>query len=335
METEKKITIQDIAGHANVSKSTVSRVLNDSTPVAEQKRVAVLAAMKALNFQPNQFARQLAGGASMTIGIVTQNIGSPFYDLVTSGIIQGLGGTGYTPLIVDGQWSADTELAAIETLLGRQVDGLILVGSTISEYALEKIGNKKSTIIVAREIPDLQKQCIVTDNYRAAFELTEYLIQQGHRDIAHITGIKHHQDAVRRFKGYTEALQQAGIEPNPNLVFEGNFSGQSGILAIETFLLRGANFSAVFAGNDEMAFGARLALSRRNIRVPDDVSLVGFDDQPLSAFMTPPLTTVAQPAIEMGVAAAEKMVHELTNRPFTMPELKTRLVTRESVMRTR
>jgi LacI family transcriptional regulator len=118
-------------------------------------------------------------------------------------------------------------------------------------------------------------------------------------------------------------------------LFEGNFSGQSGILGIETFLMRGVHFSAVFAGNDEMAFGARLALSRRNIRVPEDVSLIGFDDQPLSAFMTPPLTTVAQPAIEMGVAAAQSLVNQLGRRPYQLPELRTQLIKRESVTRVR
>ncbi len=335
MEIDKKSTIDDIARFAKVSKSTVSRVLNDTTPVAKDKRKAVLAAVKKLDFQPNQFARGLAGGLSMTIGIVTQNIGSPFYDSVTSGVIKGLDATGYTPLIVDGQWDVDIEKAAVQTLLGRQVDGLVIVGGSMTETDLEKIRSQRPTFMVARELDDWSGSCAFVNNYQAAYDVTRYLIEQGHREIAHITGIIGHQDAIKRREGYAAALADCGIQLDEQRIFEGNFSGQSGILAIETFLIRGARFSAVFAANDEMAFGARLALSRRNIRVPEDVSLVGFDDQPLSAFMTPPLTTVAQPALEMGVAAAQAIVQRLKNKPFTLPVFPARLVLRESVTRLR
>ncbi len=335
METDKKSTIDDIARFAKVSKSTVSRVLNDTTPVAKAKRKAVLAAVKKLDFKPNQFARGLAGGQSMTIGIVTQNIGSPFYDSVTSGVIKGLDATGYTPLIVDGQWDVDIEKAAVQTLLGRQVDGLVIVGGSITETDLDKIRSQRPTFIVARELDDWGGSCAFVNNYQAAYDLTQYLLEQGHREIAHITGIMRHQDAIKRYDGYAAALADGGIPLDKQRIFEGNFSGQSGILAIETFLIRGARFSAVFAANDEMAFGARLALSRRNIRVPEDVSLVGFDDQPLSAFMTPPLTTVAQPALEMGIAAAQAIVQRLKNKPFNLPDFPTRLVLRESVTRLR
>ena len=126
--TPKKITIQDIADTAKVSKSTVSRVLNDTTPVNDEKRAAVLAAMKDLNFQPNLFARGLAGGNSMTIGILTQNIGSPFYNALDQGVIQRLVGTNYSPIFVDGQWQEDVGATGLRVLLGRQVDGVIVIG---------------------------------------------------------------------------------------------------------------------------------------------------------------------------------------------------------------
>ena len=333
--SSKKTTIEDIARTANVSKSTVSRVLNDSTPVAEDKKRAVLAAMKELDFQPNLFARSLAGGKSMTVGIVTQNIGSPFYDSVTRGVISGLSNTGYAPLIVDGQWQAEIESEAIETLIGRQVDGLVIVGGNLSEYALEKIRERKPVIMVAREIETWPGQCVFLDNFQAGYDATNYLIQQGHRDIAHVTGIKSHQDAVRRYRGYTKALADAGIELNEELVFEGNFSGQSGVQAIETFIMRGVTFTALFAANDETAFGARLGLARRNLRVPEDVSIIGFDNQPISGFMTPPLTTIGQPALEMGIAAADALLHAIKDEPFEIPDMPSKLVIRESVQRIR
>lgn len=331
----KNVTIQDIADTANVSKSTVSRVLNNSTPVNEKKRKAVLAAMKKLNFQPNIFARGLAGGQSMTVGVVIQNIGSPIYDTVAQGIIDGLRDSVYAPVFVDGQWNADVEERVIETLLGRHVDGLIIVGGTSTDEKLAELGQRKPVIVVARQVSTLPDQCIFIDNFQAAYKATRFLLDAGHRNIAHLTGIRRHQDASRRYKGYCKALQDADVEVSQDLVVEGNFNGQSGVLAVESLLMRGSSFSAIFAANDEMAYGARLALYRKGIRVPEDVSIIGFDDQPNSTFMTPPLTTVRQPALQMGQAAAAALVSALTGDDYELPELKAELVVRESVSRIR
>ena len=332
---KKKVTIQDIARTANVSKSTVSRVLNGNAPVNEAKKKAVLAAIDELDFQPNILARGLAGGRSMTIGIITQNIGSSFYDRITHGITSEFSGTDYTPIIVDGQWMGEQEENAIQTLLGRQVDGLILVGGTVSSEFLTQVQNSKPLVILARLVPELSDYCIYVDNYQGAYSATKYLIDAGHKEIAHVTGIKTHQDSIRRCEGYKQALIDAGIEPNEELIVEGSFSGQSGVLAMESLLMRGVNFTAVFVSNDEMAQGARLALYRRSIRVPEDVSLVGFDDQPNSTYMTPPLTTMRQPAIEMGQKAALAIMNMLADSDYNSPEttvVVSELVIRESVI---
>ncbi len=329
----KNITIQDIAETAKVSKSTVSRVLNNTTPVNEKKRKAVLAAMKKLNFQPNIFARGLAGGQSMTIGIVTQNIGSPFYDSVAQGVISGLHESDYVPIFVDGQWKREVEEAVVGTLLGRHVDGLIIVGGTLTDEKLAELAQRKPTIVVARQVDRLRDQCLFIDNFEAAYQATQFLIDAGHTQIAHFTGIRRHQDATRRYKGYCQALVDAGIDLNDELVIEGNFSGQAGVIGVESLLMRGQSFSAIFAANDEMAYGARLALYRRGIRVPEDVSIIGFDDQPTSAFMTPPLTTVRQPALAMGRSAARSLIEMLQGTDFRPEPLQSELVIRESVSR--
>ncbi len=331
----KNVTIQDIAETANVSKSTVSRVINNSTPVAEKKRKAVLAAMDKLNFQPNIFARGLAGGQSMTIGIVTQNIGSPFYDSVAQGIISALRDSVYAPVFVDGEWKSEVEEEVIGTLLGRHVDGLIVVGGSLSEEKLVQLSKQKPIIVVARQLEELSDQCVFIDNFEAAYQATRFLIDAGHENIAHLTGIRRHQDATRRFKGYCQALTDANIELNPDLVIEGNYSGQSGVMGVESLLMRGHSFTAIFTANDEMAYGARLALYRKGIRVPEDISIIGFDDQPNSAFITPPLTTVRQPALEMGQAAAEALVGMLAEGEYEISPLKADLVIRESVSRRR
>lgn len=326
-------TMKDIAARANVSKSTVSRVLNDKAVVNEQTRTIVLEAMQSLGFQPNVFARSLANGRSMTVGVVTQNIGSPYYDTIMQGVIKGFAGTGYSPIFVDGQWEESTELEVIRTLLGRKVDGLLLLGGDVPDKELAELNNRLPTILVGKEQAGWTGQSIHIDNVGAAYDATKHLIDFGHRRIAFIRGIPHHQDAIRRLEGYTKALDEAGIRLDEELVCDGDFSAQSGILAINSLLMRGKQFTAVFCANDMIAYGARLALHRLGIRVPDDVSLVGFDDQAESGFTTPPLTTVRQPAAEMGAAAAKGLLKLMCGEPCELPVLRAELQRRESVAR--
>ncbi len=333
MAQGKRITIQDIAKKANVSKSTVSRVLNATTPVAPEKETAVLAAMKELDYQPNIFARGLAGGNSLTIGTLTQNVGSPFYANVMRGIIAGFEDSPYSTFFADGRWQPEIERKSLQVFLGRQVDGLIIIGGTLTGPELIKIAKKTPIIIVARDVPELEDRCLFADNFQAAYQATQHLIDAGHRRIAHITGVPAHQDSRRRQEGYEKALTDAGIAVDPNLIVEGNFRRQSGVLATEALLARGQSFSAIFAANDQMAAGVRLALFRKGIRIPQDISLVGFDNQPESAYMTPPLTTVRQPSDELGEEAAKFMLHILKKNPYTPPKFETKLIIRESVSR--
>ena len=328
--SRKNVTINDIARQANVSKSTVSRVLNDSTPVNEDKREAVLEAMKAMNFEPNIFARSLAGGQTKTIGILTQNIGSPFYDGISQGILARLTGTSYSPIFADGQWNPEVGHAAVETLVGRKVDGMILVGGRLPIEELENLRQRLPWITVGRKIDDWESQCLYVDNEEGAFKATNYLIGLGHQKIAHITGIKDHPDSIHRLEGYKRALKEASIEFDADLVCEGQFDGESGVKAIETLLSRSKRFTAVFAANDLTAFGARLALYRQSIRVPEDVSIIGFDDQLESSFATPPLTSVRQPAREMGEAAADALVKLINKQSYDFPEFPPELIIRES-----
>jgi LacI family transcriptional regulator len=335
MSRNERKTIQDIAENANVSKSTVSRVLTGSTHVTSAKREAVLRAMEELHYQPNLFARGLAGRRSFTIGVLTQNFGSPFYDAILRGIIEALLPTDYSPIFADGGWHTDVEQRALRTLVGRQADGLIVVGGLSEGGALEKFSEERPMIVVGRTVPELAGSCVAIDNFAAAYNATKHLIQAGHQQIVHITGDLSHLDAAERKAGYAQALQDAGIAGNPNLVVEGNFRRQSGLMGIEMLFVRGQSFSAIFAGNDQMAFGARLALYRRGIRVPDDVSIVGFDDQPDSAYMIPPLTTVRQPAVAMGDTAAKAILDLLDGKTVELSPLPTELIVRESVARSR
>ena len=329
------VTINDIADRAGVSKSTVSRVLNSSSPVHEDKRKAVMEAMKTLGYQPNVFARSLAGGRSMTVGVSTQSVGSPFYDAVAQGVINGFAGTGYSPLFGNGQWQRDLQREVIRTLIGRRVDGLVLIGGDVALEDLNELSQKTPTIMVGRQLPGWESRSIFIDNVEAGRVATKHLTEHGHRDIAIFKGNIDHSDAIGRYEGYCKALEEAGIALNPELVYQGDFDSQSGVLGVEQLLTKGTHFTAIFAANDMVAFGARLALSRRGIRVPEEVSIVGFDDQPEAALMTPPITSMRQPGFEMGEAAASALMALMKDESFEIPHLPAELKIRESVARMR
>ena len=186
-------------------------------------------------------------------------------------------------------------------------------------------------MVVARDIPGWEDNSIFIDNYGGSYEATKYLIECGHKKIAFISGIPTHQDAIRRKEGFMQAMKDAGLSVDPSICMDGDFHPSSGERAAEDLIESKADFTAIFASNDEMAFGARLALYRRGIEVPKAISIMGFDDQPMSAFMTPPLTTVRQPAVELGTAATLKMVQILSGAEYEAPDLSTQLIVRESV----
>lgn len=335
MLARKKVTMQDIAEQAKVSLSTVSRVLSGSAPVAAEKQAAVLEAVRVLNYLPDPMARGLAGGLSLTIGVLTQNISAPLYDSILRGVLQGLEGSDYSPVFADGYWEREHEAKALRALLSRRVDGLIVLGGATSDAALVELSHQVPLIVVGRQVPALNGHCLFMDNFRGGYVATHHLIEMGHYRIAHITGILSHPDAVARREGYLAALADARLTADPHLLIEGAFTEQSGLLAVEMLLARGRSFSAIFAANDQTAYGVRLALARRGIRVPDDVSLVGFDDLPYSAYAMPPLTAIRQPAQEIGALAAQAMLRLLRGEPPDLPRVEVELLIRESVARAR
>ena len=324
------VTISDIARKADVSISTVSRVLGGTTNVSDSKSYAVLTAVAELNYQPNIFARGLASGQSMAIGVLTQNFGSPFYDAILQGVVRGLYRTNYFPIFADGQWQPAMEQEAILAMMRRQIDGLIVLGGFLTVDELNKIDDQIPVIVVARNRDGYEENCVCIDNVQASYMATQHLIELGHRRIAHIGGRADHPDAIKRQQGYLMALEDAGIEPIQELIAEGNFRRQSGVLAVDMLLSRGVAFSAIVVANDQMAVGARLGLFRRGIRVPEDLSLVGFDDEPAAAFMIPPLTTVRQPAVELGLEAVRIILARLKGEPVAPIRQQAELIVRES-----
>jgi LacI family transcriptional regulator len=328
-----QVTMQDIAARAEVSLSTVSRVLSGSARVSEKKRAAVRAAVEALNYRPNIFAQGLVKGESRTVGVLTQYISAPVLDAILHGILGGLRGSGYSPLFADGYWQPARERKSIQLLLERQVDGLIVLWGATPDAHLREVAQQVPLVVIGRRLEGLEAHCIRIDDFMGAYRATEHLIGLGHRQIAHIAGIMERDDAQQRHYGYCRALEDAGLPVDETLIIEGNYVEQSGVVATEMLFTRGRPFSAIFAANDQMAYGARLALYRRGIRVPQDVSLVGFDDQPHSAYITPPLTTIRQPAVQMGEVAAAAILHRIRGEPYTIPQFPAELIVRESTQR--
>jgi LacI family transcriptional regulator len=320
----------DIAQRANVSKSTVSRVLSGKISNPKTRR-AILNVVDELGFAPNHFAQGLASGRSMTIGVVTQNMSSPYFDSVTMGVIRELEDSNYSAVVMAAQWSRRKEIKVIKTLIGSRVDGLILLGGRLSNE-LTKISDVPM-IYVGSDSPDCVSRSISINNERPAYEMASHLIDYGHRSVAVIRGPQEQQDARSRYEGFCRAMADRGLEVDPDLVVDSDFTSQSGALAMNAILMRGKPFTAVFCANDRLAMGARQTLFRNKIRVPDDVSLIGFDDQEETAYMTPALTTVRQPTGEMGAAAAKAMLNLLQDGDCELPEIKATLVSRDSVAR--
>jgi LacI family transcriptional regulator len=330
---KQAVTILDIARLAGVSPSTVSRILNGTVAVAPDKTAAVMKVIEQLNYKPNIVAQGLVRGTSSTIGVLVQHLGSPFYGELLRGIEQALVGSNYSPVFASGRWILKEELRALDLLVGRRVDALILVGGQIPEEYLRETARTTPTLIVGRLVQGFEGICINMNNFEASHRATSYLLEMGHTSIAHITGMLSHHDAIERRNGYIQAIEDAGLKVNHDLIVEGDYTEPSGVLAMERLLSMRSkkSFSAIFCANDQMAMGARLAMYRRGIRVPEDISLVGFDDLPSTEYMTPPLTTIRHPGFDIGVASGQAVLEMLAGREVPITDFPIELIVRESV----
>ena len=331
--TDTTVTLQMVADLAGVSSSTVSRILNGSAKVSSTKQQAVDAAIATLGFMPNPVARGLAGGRTLSIGVVTQAIDSPFYGEGLRGIEAVLGAAGYMPLFASGHWTAADEKKCIDLLLSRRVDGMIVFTGRLPDEALMQVARRVPTVVTGRQLSGPGLYSLNFANVEAARMATRHLIELGHRRIVHILGPRDHADARERKEGYRRALKEAGIAYDPTLVVQGDFNEVSGLRAVSHLIESRIEFSAIFAANDQTAYGAALGLYRRNLRIPDDVALVGFDDLPGSQYSIPPLTTIRQPVYQLGelgaIAVLAMLRGEAPEGELPPPVLVTRESTRQ------
>ena len=332
---DPSITANVVALEAGVSPSTVSRVLSGNAKVSDAKKRAVEAAIAKLSFEPSPIAQGLAKGKMHTIGVITQAISSPFYGEALRGIEDRLGALGYMPLFASGHWTAADNVKCISLLQKRRVDGVIILTGNLANETVSKFSRNSPIVITGHEVQGDRVYSLNLDNVEGARLATHHLISLGHTRIVCLAGPIDHFDARARVKGYQMALAEAQLPEEPQLIIRGDFSAVGGMLAMKNLLDSRLDFTALFACNDQSAYGAALALYRQGMRVPDDVSVVGFDDLYDSRFTLPPLTSVNISIFEVGRAVATAIVDLVEGRPPSAKAPAAELVVRESTTRNR
>ncbi len=327
-------TIQDVAKLAGVSISTVSRVINQSARVSEEKAGRVRQAIEDLEFRPRTAARVLASRKTRTIGLLLPVISGDFFADMLRGVERGLIEGGYD-LLIHSTFLETRPDSPFKRLLGEHnTDGLIVFSDSLDDPELKRLHDQGFPVVLLhRSSPrGLSIPSITVENKNGAREVTEHLITvHGRRRIVFLRGPETHEDTHWREIGYRQALEAHGLTFDPALVGEGNFAGQDAQDAIEALLVDGVPFDAVFSGDDEAAFGVLRALRWAGLRVPDDIAVVGFDDSRLASHLVPQLTTVDAQVENAGFTAAQQLVRLIkTGDVDEITLLPTRLVIRRS-----
>lgn len=329
--SKKSPSIYDVARLAGVSPSTVSRYLNRTTFVSDEKSSNIERAIKQTSYKPSYKPQHQSQGRSMTIGVLVQHPDSPFTTRILNDLESSLNSRGYSLVIATGHWKRALETHALEYLANSHVDGVVVVSGNLTNEEL--IEYSKHTPVVAVGYSDINEANVRTiefDNTLGGYMATLHLLQQGHANIAHIKGLSSQPDSYSRYEGYKQALNEAGITCNPKLIKQGDFGSEQGYLKTIELIESGVYFSAIFAANDLTAYGAIKALHDRGYKVPHDVSVIGFDDLPTSHYFTPALTTLRQPIEELGTVCAETIFKMLSGEQHQVRVPPIDLIVRES-----
>jgi LacI family transcriptional regulator len=328
------VTVLDVAREAGVSPSTVSRILNGTARVTSDKRSAVEEAIRKLDFRPNLFARSLKTGTTMTIGILTQDVESPFYGRAMKGIEAGLAGTGYAPIMVSGHWNAAEESERVRLLMARRIDGLVILTGHLDDRQIAEFARHQPIVVTGRQLDAPQVRAFTLDQEAGGHLATRHLLNLGHRRIAHIAGPSDHTDATDRRAGYERALREAGIDSGAGAGGAGRLHGKRRPAGDEPAARQRADLHRGVRGQrpDGLrrahgAVSARRARARRRVH-PGSRRPARPPRMP-----PPPMTTVRQPIYEIGLAAAHAL---LTMLGHPMPAVEVpplELVVRETTRR--
>jgi LacI family transcriptional regulator len=314
----RAVTIDDVAEKAGVSAKTVSRVLNNEPNVRDTKRKIVMEASRALGYRPNPAARSLAGSKSFLLAHLHDNPVPEYVAATNEGIYTACRDNGYFLLPQRIEPDAADGLDRLQAFLFTASPDAVILTPPLCDNEqvisiLEHAGVPHASLSAAQSTS--ARHVLRHDEHLAARKLVEHLIHQGHRDIAMIAGPEGHKAASARFDGYMNALELAGIHPETTLVEHGDYTMRSGLEAAQRLLARAKRPTAIFAANDDMAVGALTASLALGLRIPEDISIAGYDDTRLASAVWPPLTTIRQPVSEMACRAAERLMQPDDNQP--------------------
>lgn len=309
----KPSKLSDIAAKTGLSITTISRVINGK---AEQYRISkksqeiVQNAVKELGYRPNLFAQSLRTNYTKTIGLLLPSFENPFFASIAASVIREAAKSGYTVIVLDTRESPDEEIRALETLRSRRVDGIVMVPCGYDAETLEAFDKEIPLVLIDRYFENSNLTCVCTDNFKGAYDATKKLIEAGHKNILCIRGVPRAITSVRRVDGYLTALSEAGLENNA--IISGNdFSIENGYLQTQLAISSGKKFTAIFALSGTNLLGSLHALRDHNLKVPEDVSLISFDDNVYLNYLNPAISCVSQPLELISIAAVDQLMIRL------------------------
>jgi len=326
-------TIHDVAQDAGVSPTTVSRYLNHRIELPPATSARIDAAIARLDYRPNLLAKRLSTGKSEAVGLVTPEIREPFFAELASAFEDEADRHGYTVFISSTRSDRKREIASLERLHDRHIDGLVLMTNTPDDGTLARlIGKRKNVVILDEDIPGVTAPRLFVENRAGAQLATRHLIEAGHSRIAYLGGPHGLFSVVERHEGFQQAMAEAGLPVRPDYVALGGFDPELARATTLKFLALPEPPTAIFASSDYLAIGAVMGLRDAGVSVPDDVSLIGFDDMPFGAMLTPPLTAIRQPVEQIGRQGFQLLLQLLNGKtPPPLTRLPVELIRRQSV----
>lgn len=328
--------MRDVAEQAGVSVTTVSHVINNSRPVSPETRLRVEQALQVLGYQPNVLARSLRRGKTNTIGVILPDNANPYFAEVVRGIEDASFSQGYSVILCNSDNDLAKERLYTNVLIEKQVDGIIFVAAGISDENIQNLSSRGvPAVLVDRQVPGVQLDSVVADNLDGGIMATRHLLDLGHTSIACIAGPQGVPSSKERVAGFLQALEAADLEAGPDQVVEGDFQYQGGYEAAQQLSQADSPPTAIFACNDLMAIGAYRYAHENKLPIPQDISIIGFDDIHLASYTNPPLTTVRQSKAEMGSKAADLLIERIGNRKLSPRQeiIPVQLVVRSSTAR--
>lgn len=331
---------KDVAKRAGVSFMTVSRVINNRENVDEKTRGRVLKVIKELSYYPNNLGRGLNTNKTFSIGIVipfaTQIFGIPYYVELMNGVEKACAEYNYEILLYPKKEEQE-KVDYLKLFFERKVDGMLIIAPAINDSQVKLIDEKDiPCVVVDGRQAGNNVIFIDADNVKGGFMATEYIIQQGHKKIGFISGWDFVRNGIDRLTGYKNALKKYNIPINEECIVEGDFTQYSGYTGMMKLLKLPNKPTAIFAANDGMAIGAIKAIKEKNLRVPEDISLIGYDDIEIANYINPPLTTIKQFSFDMGYGAADLLIRKINNKNEKLESkvFDVQLVIRNSVRKT-